>query len=437
MKDKLKKGISLCMIVKDEAETVAMSIRSAFSAVDQLVVLIDSASSDNTKDIVIRELSILCKGNSNTAIIQDYGWKGDFAAARNKAIALCDREFVLILDGHERIENANLLRYALESTYQNTDVYLLPILNADIEPATLFYQYRLFRNDLSTIKYAGAIHNYLVAFGRDCWSPDEIKNLRIKYVQKKPLIIHKRPLEKAAARKEQRHAMTAAIMNDRLDRNPLDADALWYTACHELENDNEGSAYEYFWKCFRAARNTYLRYNCCLQIGQIMDKLGDENAARNWYWHAIRIDGCELLPSAWLFLGKIFLEKEPVTAAEWFALAADREFPLTGIPMVAEHFTWAPYWNAAIACGHAAKKHCAEGMKNISKSDARKAACFLREGIEWCRRGGLSFSGKRHEFTTLEDQLSEILTVIDSNDYPCSQPDAGNDISVTSSTAVS
>lgn len=86
----MKPGLSLCMIVRDEAELLPKCLQHALGVWDELCV-VDTGSQDATADIV-REA-----GGSVVA----YEWGGDFAAARNQSLAAAQCEWVLVLDADE------------------------------------------------------------------------------------------------------------------------------------------------------------------------------------------------------------------------------------------------------------------------------------------------------------------------------------------------
>jgi len=97
------------MIVKDEAATLAHSLESVKSLVDEMVI-VDTGSTDNTVDIA----------RSFGARIYHYEWRDDFAAARNESLKRCKGDWALILDAdeaidqldHEKIKNACIQPFA-------------------------------------------------------------------------------------------------------------------------------------------------------------------------------------------------------------------------------------------------------------------------------------------------------------------------------------
>ncbi|HEY9722261.1 MAG TPA: glycosyltransferase [Oscillatoriaceae cyanobacterium] len=96
--------LSLCMIVRDEAQKLARCLESAMNWVGEIVV-VDTGSTDDTAKIAA----------SFGAEVYHFDWCDDFSAARNAAIARATRDWVLMLDGDEElvVENEAALAHAL------------------------------------------------------------------------------------------------------------------------------------------------------------------------------------------------------------------------------------------------------------------------------------------------------------------------------------
>ncbi len=99
-------NLSLCMIVKDEAETLCRCLRSVTGVVDEIIV-IDTGSQDQTPEMA-RDFG---------ARVYFFEWCHDFAAARNQALQYVQGDWVLILDADEELvpEVIPLIRQTLHS----------------------------------------------------------------------------------------------------------------------------------------------------------------------------------------------------------------------------------------------------------------------------------------------------------------------------------
>ena len=85
-------SLSLCMIVRDEAEHLAACLDSVVDCVDQIVIL-DTGSVDNTCEIA----------HQYGAQVEHFVWCDDFSAARNAALKFVTSDWVLVLDADERL----------------------------------------------------------------------------------------------------------------------------------------------------------------------------------------------------------------------------------------------------------------------------------------------------------------------------------------------
>jgi len=96
--------ISLCMIVRDEEASLERCLAAARPAVDELCV-IDTGSTDGTLAVARRFDARLLR----------VAWSDDFAAARNRSLALATGDWVLVLDADEVLRDPLDARGRLEA----------------------------------------------------------------------------------------------------------------------------------------------------------------------------------------------------------------------------------------------------------------------------------------------------------------------------------
>lgn len=147
----MKPFISLCMIVKNEEKVIERCLSSVAHLVDEVVV-IDTGSSDNTKNIVSRY----------TQNIFDFQWIDDFSAARNYAASKATGEWILVLDADEYVDEENFKEFIkeLKNDADNYDAYYAKILNfSGSYGETLVQNYhdRIYKNN-GEIRYYRKIH---------------------------------------------------------------------------------------------------------------------------------------------------------------------------------------------------------------------------------------------------------------------------------------
>ena len=111
--------ISLCMIVKNEAEILERCLDSIADMMDELII-VDTGSDDNTKQIAARY----------TDKIYDFYWIDDFAAARNFAFAKATCDYIYSADADEVLDAKNRrlfgqLKEDLDGTVEIVQMYYM------------------------------------------------------------------------------------------------------------------------------------------------------------------------------------------------------------------------------------------------------------------------------------------------------------------------
>lgn len=76
--------VSLCMIVKNEEAVLERCLESVSDLVDEIVV-VDTGSTDRTREIA----------EWFTGRVYDFQWIDDFAAARNYAFSLAEKDYCM------------------------------------------------------------------------------------------------------------------------------------------------------------------------------------------------------------------------------------------------------------------------------------------------------------------------------------------------------
>ncbi|WP_106496392.1 tetratricopeptide repeat-containing glycosyltransferase family 2 protein [Lentibacillus sp. Marseille-P4043] len=147
----MKPFISLCMIVKNEKKVIERCLSSITHLVDEVVV-VDTGSTDNTKELV----------SKYTSKIYDFEWVDDFSIARNYAASKASGEWILVLDADEYVDEENFKQFIHEIKINNNqyDSYYAKILNfAGNFGETLIQNFhdRIYKNN-GKIKYYRKIH---------------------------------------------------------------------------------------------------------------------------------------------------------------------------------------------------------------------------------------------------------------------------------------
>lgn len=150
--------ISLCLIVKNEEETLARCLESVKSAMDEIII-VDTGSTDTTKDIALQF----------TPKVYDFAWIDDFGAARNFAFSQATQDYIMWLDAddvllEDDLQKLLLLKKDLDS---NVDSVTMNYNLASDENGNIVSSLR--RNRLvkraRQFQWIGAVHEYLAVNG--------------------------------------------------------------------------------------------------------------------------------------------------------------------------------------------------------------------------------------------------------------------------------
>ncbi len=127
-------SLSLCMIIKNEAEALPRCLASVQDQVDEMIVL-DTGSTDESGAIA----------RSFGAQVFSYTWADDFSAARNVSLSYAQGDWILVLDADEILVPEAL--EALRSQLSRPDLLVINLLRQEVGAAQSPYSLvsRLFR----------------------------------------------------------------------------------------------------------------------------------------------------------------------------------------------------------------------------------------------------------------------------------------------------
>lgn len=180
--------ISLCMIVKNEEDTLARCLATVQDIADEIIV-VDTGSTDRTKEIAKRF----------TDRIFDFDWIDDFSAARNYSFSLATQPYILWLDADDVIEAPDRRKFlALKQT-----------LDPAVDSVRMNYHlsfdrngnvaWSLARNRLvkraCRFPWIGAVHEYLAVSGNVLVSDIAITHRRTKPHSDRNLQIYRKRRE--------------------------------------------------------------------------------------------------------------------------------------------------------------------------------------------------------------------------------------------------
>ncbi|MBM6828349.1 glycosyltransferase [Anaerotignum lactatifermentans] len=167
-------SISLCMIVKNEEETMARCLRGVKGIVDEMIV-VDTGSTDKTRQIAAVE----------GAKVFDFPWQEDFSAARNYSFSLAVSDYCMWLDADDVLDEENQRRLAEWKNrldQEQPDVVMTPYDVAfDEEGRAIFTYFReriLRRGPLS--RWQGRVHEVITPWGKVVYGDVHIRHKKEK-----------------------------------------------------------------------------------------------------------------------------------------------------------------------------------------------------------------------------------------------------------------
>lgn len=289
-------SISLCMIVKDEADVLGRCLDSVKDLADEIII-VDTGSSDTTKEIA----------QEYTSHIYDFAWRDDFAAARNFAFEKGRKEYLMWLDADDIIppQEAEKFRKMKESIPADTDVVMMPYAVAfdeDGQSTFTYYRERIVRNYAGYF-FRGRVHEVIPPSGtiyyadvrvehRKTKAGDSLRNLRIYegmeaegaefdsralYYYGRELMYH-RQYEKGANVLE--HFLRRP---DGWVENRIDASRQLAFCYYGMKNDEKALA-----SLFRAFAFDVPRGETCCDLGRHFMDRGKYRQAAYWYEQALK-----------------------------------------------------------------------------------------------------------------------------------------------------
>ncbi|MFB9330814.1 glycosyltransferase [Paenibacillus aurantiacus] len=291
--------VSLCMIVRDEEDTLERCLSSVVSAVDEIII-VDTGSTDQTRDIAGRF----------TDQIYDFKWIDDFAAARNYAFDLATKDYILWLDADDLMqeEACNKLIRLKETLDPTIDSVTMDYLLAFDEYGNATSSVR--RNRLvkrqNHFRWIGAVHEYLEVWGNILHSDIEVTHCSIRHDSDRNITIYEKRLSAGES------------------FSPRD---LYYYANELVDHRRFKEAIRYY-RQFLDSRQGWMEDNisACGRLADCFHELGDReqeyaSILRSFQYDRPRAEFC-------CRLGYHFLQSNEIqTSIFWYKLATTLERP--------------------------------------------------------------------------------------------------------------
>lgn len=180
-------SISLCMIVKNEEDSLGRCLDSVYQLVDEINI-IDTGSTDQTKKIA----------DKYTKRIYDFEWVYDFAKARNYAFEKATKDYILWLDADDVFlkEDQDKFLELKKNLDSSVDSVTMKYILATDEYGNVMSSLR--RNRLvkrsNAFRWIGAVHEYLEVWGNIINSEVAVTHKSIHHDSDRNLKIYEKKL---------------------------------------------------------------------------------------------------------------------------------------------------------------------------------------------------------------------------------------------------
>lgn len=180
--------ISLCMIVKNEEDTIGDCLASVKEAVDEIII-VDTGSTDRTKEIV----------KQYTDKIYDFTWIDDFAAARNYSFSKAKKDYILWLDADDILleKDRHALKKLKKTLSKDVDCvqfYYNYAFDAQGNPSLTFRRERLVKRSRN-YQWVGFIHEFIDVKGKRQNAEIYVTHNRVHGAAERNLNIYKKKIE--------------------------------------------------------------------------------------------------------------------------------------------------------------------------------------------------------------------------------------------------
>ena len=141
--------LSLCMIVRNENETLPDCLSSITGIVDEIVI-VDTGSTDDTPNIV----------KQYGARLYNFPWNDNFSEARNESLKRARGDWIIYLDADEQLSSTHRVR--LKTLLPNTDAMGFDVaVRSFLGPEYHWGEStRIFRNH-EKIRFEGCVHEQI------------------------------------------------------------------------------------------------------------------------------------------------------------------------------------------------------------------------------------------------------------------------------------
>jgi tetratricopeptide (TPR) repeat protein len=222
--------ISLCMIVKNEADTLARCLQSVRGVADEIII-VDTGSTDSTVSIA----------RSFGARIIPFPWNGDFASARNAGLAGARGTWILVLDADEELEPGSKKELLVCAEHTEYEAFFVRIHNhkgTDRASQTITVNpiLRMFKRRAS-YRFSGIIHEQIAAV--------IVQETPAAAMHMSTVVVHHYGYADGVVEKKDKISRNIGLLKEQLKLNPGDAFHHFNMAVEYMRLGDYGHALEH------------------------------------------------------------------------------------------------------------------------------------------------------------------------------------------------
>lgn len=252
--------ISLCMIVKDEEETLERCLKCVQGFADEIII-VDTGSKDHTKDIAYQY----------TDQVYDFIWVDDFSKARNEAFSYATKDYVMWLDADDVIDQENIekIKKLKETLSCLVDIVFMKYKMGK-ESDYVFYRERLVKRSRN-YRWKGNVHECIECQGKSEYSDITILHQK-EHVQdpKRNLRIYEKMIQEGKI---------------------LETREIFYYARELMEHQSYEKAIDYFMK-FLNRSDAWIenQIEACLNMSYCYQKINNDGKALQCLFDSFLLD---------------------------------------------------------------------------------------------------------------------------------------------------
>ena len=362
-------GVSACLVVRDEEQSLPHTLKSLVGKVDEVVVAVDNRTTDRTIDVAkaAGAKTFMVTWSQCSTCHAD-----DFSSARNLAIEQCTQDWILTIDADETLV-ADSLGF-LDKVPSGFDLVLVPVSmrSGEVESAR-FLGERLFRRK-PDIRYVGVVHHYVNAAGNARTSTNQVVIYHDKGHQ---------PEVRTEARSTQRQRDCIAHLTHMSEGDPTDTRSRFYLANTLYSGRNWTEAVKWFVDHINKAQNSYERYQSavyCVRVLTHLDRKDEavQMACQGLPWDTRRAELAQML-------GDLLYGREDYAAArDFYTMASAKSYHDSFFWLEPDCYGYMPWLGLTLAYHHLNLPY--ESLRCAARAHQIKPDMpLLRQNLERCR----------------------------------------------------